>query len=71
MGAGDDRANDTDIDCNCGDADCPECGRPCWECGGDGYSESAQSGWLWWPEGRVVACRNCGGSGLLRDCWYW
>ncbi len=59
-------------DCGCGDPDCSECGRDCWECSGDGYvSGEDMNDPLWYDEDELYRCPNCGGSGDAKDCTYW
>lgn len=62
-------------DCMCGDDECPQCGAPCSECHGDGCGilgvDFDNDDPLWnGPDGRIVKCRNYGGSGLAKDMTY-
>lgn len=63
-------------DCACGDPDCPECGRDCSYCGGEGYgvvgadwdTDDAINGPY---DGDIERCPNCGGSGDADDMTFW
>lgn len=62
-------------ECDCGDDDCPECGRACHTCHGEcvviiGEDVPARDIDLG-SEGETRPCPNCNGSGMARDCSYW
>lgn len=68
--------HDDDPGCLCGMDDCPECGKWCTECGGDGCGilghDFPNIDPLWdGPDGDVIDCPNCGGSGLAKDMTHW
>ncbi len=63
-------------DCMCGDDDCPECGGHCTECHGEGWGilgdDFSNVDPLWdGPDGQIIRCPNCRGSGLAKDMCYW
>lgn len=67
---------DDEHDCACGDDECPSCGARCTECGGDGWGilgcDFCNIDPLWdGPDGQIVECPNCHGSGLAKDMTYW
>lgn len=63
-------------ECMCGDDECPQCGRSCTECRGEGSGmlgvDFSNNDPLWdGPDGTVITCPNCHGSGLAKDMTYW
>lgn len=67
---------DDEPECMCGDDDCPSCGRSCTECRGEGWGilgdDFSNNDPLWnGPDGQIVKCPNCHGSGLAKDMTYW
>lgn len=63
-------------ECCCGDEDCPQCGKLCTECHGDGCGilgdDFSNTDPLWdGPDGTIIKCPNCHGSGLAKDMTYW
>lgn len=67
---------DDEPDCMCGDQECPQCNPSCWQCGGDGWGvlgdDFSNTDPLWdGPDGQIVKCPCCHGSGKAEDCTYW
>lgn len=63
-------------DCMCGDDACHICGKSCLECNGEGWGilghDFSNTDPLWdGPDGTVMECPNCHGSGLAKDMTYW
>jgi hypothetical protein len=62
-------------DCDCGDDECPQCGKFCTECGGDGWGiigdDFTNIDPLYFADGTITKCPNCHGSGLAKDMTYW
>jgi hypothetical protein len=62
--------------CMCGDDECPECGRDCSYCDGQGWgivgtdwdTDDAINGPY---DGDDEKCPNCGGSGKREDMTFW
>lgn len=62
--------------CGCHMDDCPVCGVHCLECDGEGWGilghDFSNTDPLWdGPDGQVVRCPNCRGSGKRSDMTYW
>lgn len=63
-------------ECGCNMDDCPVCGVWCLECHGDGWGilgdDFSNTDPLWdGPDGQLVRCPNCHGSGKRKDMTYW
>jgi len=68
--------NDFDYECGCMQDECAVCNTGCTECGGEGWgvlgSDFSNDDPLWnGPDGQVIRCPNCHGSGLAKDMTYW
>ena len=47
----------------------------CWTCGGEGFGalghDFTNDDPVNEPDGKIIPCPNCRGSGLGKDCRYW
>lgn len=71
-----DDGDDHEPECGCMMADCPVCGVDCLECRGEGWGvlgdDFSNTDPLWdGPDGQIVRCPNCHGSGKRSDMTYW
>lgn len=71
-----DDTEDAEPECGCRQDDCPVCAVWCLECHGEGWGilgdDFSNIDPLWdGPDGQVIRCPNCHGSGKRSDMTYW